>query len=870
MSFGSAVEVASLYAKLGADVGDFNSAMKRADSVFGKLSAGVGVFAKAGVGAALAGVGALGAGFGVATKQGMEFEKTMSGAGAVLQANGETMGLLSDLALRIGKDTAFGASEAALAIEMLAKNGLNAEQILGGAADATVALAAATGADLATAADIATDAMAQFGLGAGNLNAAINGISGVVVASKFGINDYAMALGQAGGVAGQLGVSFEDFNAVIAATSSSFSGGSDAGTSFKTFLQRLPGVSGPARDALAELGILTADGSNQFFDAAGNMKGMAEIAGILQRSLAGLNDETKTRLLSDAFGTDAIRTALGLASAGEAGINAMLGQIAGVDASSQAMQRLDNLAGDVEQLSGSFETLGITVQRAFNPLQRRAVQFFTGQINELIEWDWDAVARRVERVFDVFDNPGARRALADLVAGVRAFGVMAVRALEPVVGAFRGLWAQVAALSGQGLGAWLGALNTGWQQVLAWAQGTALPWLWAAVQGWGAALWGWVEPQIPNVLGALGRLWEGLASWVVDPGKRSTLVGQLALWAGAFATWAGALWADHVWPGLGALWAGLASWVVDPTKRSQLVGWLSDKWSGFREWAGDLLREDVGPRLGEMWKGLVDWVKDPQRRQEVLSELQRVWTGFGEWAGQQWGLVRPKMVEFLGDVNDWIDANHPDLAGWRDVFATFFEGVGKQFRDELPAIQQRWVEFTAKLGEELTRIGEAFGLTFGPQGSAAGFGQFFVRLLITLGDVFLTLVESMLIKLRVLAESFGAIWRIGEGLLAGDMGAQWEAIQQLGAAIAGFGDVWRVWGDLINRVEDRFANPGAPIGGGGRSAPVDVGVSGGQGLYIERIEVVVEAGTDVGQARALADEIAARIWRQVEYAGGRI
>jgi len=319
------------------------------------------------------------------------------------------------------------------------------------------------------------------------------------------------------------------------------------------------------------------------------------------------------------------------------------------------------------------------------------------------------------------------------------------------------------------------------------------------------------------------------------------------------------------------LWAGVSSWVTDPEKRATLVTQLTT-WAGaFRDWAGGLLKNDVGPAIGGMWKGLVDWVKDPLRRQEVWEGLKRVWTGFSEWAGEQWELVQPELVEFRRKLNSWIDTNHPELGGWLGVFASFFDGVGKQFNEELPEIQKRWTEFTETLGRELTRIGEAFGDTFGPQGSAAGFGRFFVNLLITLGDVFLVLVESMLIKLRVLAESFGAIWRIGEGILAGDMSAQWQAIKQLGEAIAGFGDVWTTWGDLINRVGERFANPDAPIGRSGRSGTLDVGMGGGgQGIYIERIEVVVEAGTDVGQARALADDIAARIWRNVEMAGGRI
>lgn len=855
MSFSAAgVQVASLYAKLGADVSDFNSAMKRADSVFGKTSAAVGAFARVGVGAALAGIGALGAGFGVATKQGMAFEKIMSGAGAVLQANNETMQRLSALALQIGKDTAFSASEAASAIEMLAKNGLSAEQILGGAANATVALAAATGADLATAADVATDAMAQFGMTTGQLDAAINGIAGVVVSSKFGINDYALALAQAGGVAGKLGVDFEDFNAVIAATSSSFSSGSDAGTSFKTFLQRLPGISGPARDAMAELGILTEDGSNQFFDAAGNMKSMAEIAGILQQSLAGLSDETKTRLLSDIFGTDAIRTALGLAGAGTEGINALLGQIGGVDAGAQAMQRLDNLAGDVEQFSGSLETLGITVQKAFNPMQRRAVQFFTGQINKLIDWDWDAVALRVERVFAIFDNPGARRTLTDLVNSVRSFGETAVGALAPVVGAFGALWAQVAVLSGQGVGAWLGALRSGWGEVLAWAQGTALPWLWDAVMAWGGALWGWVAPQVPKLLGALET------------------------WGSAFAGWAGALWVNVVQPKMGELWASISGWVTDPTKREALGTWLAERWTGFQDWAAALWADEVKPKLTELWSGLLAWVADPTRKQDLKDKVDEAWTGFQDWAKGLWGELRPDLEKVGGELRGWVKENAPGLSTWVDRFVAFTDDVAANWRLRWPEIVERLSKARENITGDLDEIAAAFDRILGGGGEVEGsFGKFmvnagaaFVGVWTVIAERFMESIKNMILMIEQLVVAVKALGR-------GDWAAAWAAAQEAGSLFgqAVTSSFWELPMELIDVYKQFaeqmgwFGGAAAPGGGGGGFGGADdLGRSAAMGGGSPTINVTVNGS--VPQDRTAIQELARAIWREVELSGGRI
>ena len=168
--------------------------------------------------------------------------------------------------------------EAAQAIEMLGRNGLDTQQILDGAARSTVLLANATGGEFAQSADIATDVMALWNIEGENMSQAVDGITNVVNNSKFSIDDYALAQAQGGGVAAAAGVELDQFNTVIAGISPLFASGSDAGTSFKTFLQRMVPQSNKAADAMASLGI-------SFFDANGNMKDMGEIAGMLREKL---------------------------------------------------------------------------------------------------------------------------------------------------------------------------------------------------------------------------------------------------------------------------------------------------------------------------------------------------------------------------------------------------------------------------------------------------------------------------------------------------------------------------------------------------------------------------------------------------------
>lgn len=291
---------------------------------------------------------------GIMTKTSGDFEEGMNKVKAATGATADEMSRLTTTAKTIGRAAGFSAQEAAGAMEALAKNGLNVGQILDGAAAAAVNLAAANGAQLEPAANVVTDTMAQFGKTAAQLPGVVNQVTGTLIASKLGFDDYRLAIGQAGGVAGKLGVTFEDFNAALAATSASFASGSDAGTSFKTFLTRLAPQSDEAKDAMKALGL-------SFFDSKGAMVSMEEQAARLQKALKGLSDKSKIDLVTKIFGTDAMRTALSLADAGAEGIRKMRSEIEKTSAADQAAVRLEGLNGALRKLKASWESLSLAI-----------------------------------------------------------------------------------------------------------------------------------------------------------------------------------------------------------------------------------------------------------------------------------------------------------------------------------------------------------------------------------------------------------------------------------------------------------------------------------------------------------------------------
>lgn len=355
-----AAVIGALRADLSAGWAEFAADMgKAADSVkgFGKTFKSVASDLR-GAGMALSAaitlpVAAFGGAVVVASK---DFEAAMNRVKAATGAAGAELEALNDKARAIGMDpnNTANAIQAADAMEVLAKNGLTATEILAGAADAATKLAAATGSELAPAADVATDVMLQFGKSAGDLMPVVDGITGTLLASKFGFDDYRLALGQAGGVAGGLGVEFTEFNAVIAATSALFSDGSDAGTSYKTFLTSLTPASVQAANAMKRYGL-------EFFDAQGRMKSMADIAGILKDRLGGLSEEAKTDVLQTIFGRDAMRTAIGLINAGAEGVRALDEEIQKASAQEQLDARMAGLSGAMTGFSKALTELKIAI-----------------------------------------------------------------------------------------------------------------------------------------------------------------------------------------------------------------------------------------------------------------------------------------------------------------------------------------------------------------------------------------------------------------------------------------------------------------------------------------------------------------------------
>lgn len=318
---------------------------------------------------------AIAAGVGFAVSRFADFDAAMSAAGAATRATSGDLAQLREAALQAGQDTQFSATEAAQGITELAKAGVSTADILNGGLAGALDLAAAGQLDVAKAAELAATAMTQFKLSGDKLPHVADLLAAGAGKAQGSVEDMGMALKQSGLVAQQYGLSVEETTGALAAFASAGLIGSDAGTSFKSMLQRLTPQSAEAAKEMERLGISA-------FDAQGNFVGLESFAGNLQTALSGLTSEQRNTAMATIFGSDAVRAAAVLYDQGAAGVAKWTANVndAGF-AQEQARRLTDNWKGDLERLSGALDTAFIKSGSGANDALRGLTQGLEGVVN---------------------------------------------------------------------------------------------------------------------------------------------------------------------------------------------------------------------------------------------------------------------------------------------------------------------------------------------------------------------------------------------------------------------------------------------------------------------------------------------------------
>ncbi|MCI1750933.1 MAG: phage tail tape measure protein [Megasphaera cerevisiae] len=303
--------------------------------------------------------GAAGIGVGVydAIKNYSDFTAQLSEVKALTDLDADAMEQVKAKAMQLGDATVFSTTDAAKGMTELLKAGVSVKDVLGAASEAALDLASAGGLALPEAAEIMSTAMNAFHMDDATHAADI--LAGAANASATSVEELRYSLAACSAVAAGAGMSFDDTNTALAVFAQNGLKGSDAGTSLKTMLSNLVPKGKTAIMAFERLNLLTEKGSSAFFDEAGKMKSLADIADLLQDRMKDMTDEEKMSTLYDMFGSDAIRGGMILLREGAKGVSDMYGNMSKVTAKDTSAQKMDNLRGSLDKLSSAWENLTI-------------------------------------------------------------------------------------------------------------------------------------------------------------------------------------------------------------------------------------------------------------------------------------------------------------------------------------------------------------------------------------------------------------------------------------------------------------------------------------------------------------------------------
>lgn len=291
--------------------------------------------------------------FGKALSDTAQLQTNLNVFGVTAGATADQMERADEVAKQLGRDITLpgvGASDAASTFSQLARAGLSVQDSLDGARG-VLQLATAAEIDNARATELVASALNSFGLSGDQAVRVADLLTGSANESQGSIDDMGVALQQASASARQVGVGLEDTVALLTLLARNGLKGSDAGTSLRTAFLRLVRPTKVASDILADLNV-------QVRDVDGNVR--PEVFADLATALESLSRKQRDAALATIFGADAFRAAAILGRESTLGLNAIRDatQQQGL-AAELAGARTKGLAGQIEALKNSLQTLGI-------------------------------------------------------------------------------------------------------------------------------------------------------------------------------------------------------------------------------------------------------------------------------------------------------------------------------------------------------------------------------------------------------------------------------------------------------------------------------------------------------------------------------
>lgn len=337
-------------------------------------------------------------------QEGAGFVDTMTTVKAITAATDTQMKGLSETAQSLGIATMFDSKEIASGMQYLAMAGNTAEEIqqmIEGAAYVAGATNMALGGKGGTA-DLITNVMSTFQIEAAGAATVGDQLAKAALSSNMSMIDLAEAIKYAGADMVNLKRSLPEVAALAGVLGNAGIQGSMAGTAMSNMARYLnkslvqPSYKGGK--ALATLGLSIKD----FTDSNGDLIDLSSAIGKIVGGMKGLSSMEVAQVFNDIFGVRGNRAAAALARSlpeYESLLNKILYESDGY-AKSIVEQRMETIAGGIDQMTSALENLRTTFTTAIAPV---VTPIFKG------------IARIFEGIRNIFALPGIGKAIASFV-----------------------------------------------------------------------------------------------------------------------------------------------------------------------------------------------------------------------------------------------------------------------------------------------------------------------------------------------------------------------------------------------------------------------------------------------------------------------
>jgi TP901 family phage tail tape measure protein len=472
---------------------------------------------------------------------GMDFEQTLVTAGSKfggIKKGTESFLELEEVAMRLGRTTEFTSSQAAMGLQYMSMAGFSAKNSMLGL-PTIVDFATASGLDLATATDIATDSLGAFALTSKdaaeqqkNLEKMMSVMAMGANKHNFDVEQFFETIKQSAPLLKGARVEIETYTAAVGMMADAGIKGEKSGTYMKNILNDLQAPTSGARKAIEKLGV-------KMVDATGNMRYLPDIFEDLNKVLPQTAE--RQQKIAAIFGQIPI-----------AGVNVLLNT--GSDAWREYDQRLrntdgvlkdlattmrDTTLGDLNTFKSAAEGAGLALFKILQPSLEGALGLFTKFANGLNAFLTDA--------------PFVVIVLGYIAMGITAVSV-AMAVIPPLIAAIQfGLFALQYFFVTNPLGVWIIAIGAVIGLIIAMVVH------WDKVKSAFNSFYQKIKPALELILILLGPIGDGIKEWSIEIGGINGLGTEMGYWLKAIPIFIGEIYDE--WFSVGGV---IDTLILDP------------------------------------------------------------------------------------------------------------------------------------------------------------------------------------------------------------------------------------------------------------------------------------------------------------------